>query len=55
VLPFGWGAGQNVGDSVRGTVVKRRLLEVLEESVKSLENENKRAKADFYDIARQYF
>lgn len=56
VIPFGWGAGRNVGDLVTGPIIRQRFLTLLQDSVTQLEREKTRGKRkDFYEVARTYF
>jgi hypothetical protein len=56
VLPFGWGAGKYVTDRDRGKRDTGHLGEILEQTVKELEEEKSRARgSDFYEIAKTYF
>jgi hypothetical protein len=58
VLPYGWGAGRQVGDESVGPFVLNTFSSILRESVEALEHEKETKDAprrDFYDIARTYF
>lgn len=56
IVPFGWGAGKHVRNSVTGPIVQQRFLALLQDSVVRLEREKAKAKKkDFYEVAKTFF